>query len=116
MVGPDNKEDERKILQEKLFSLVKARLVSVAEQRTMYHKVSKLNKSEIGALVLRCANPVSSVLGHIIKKLIRLYEGPFKVKAVINNNCYALGTLDGKEVGSYNITQLRTYKVPCTQP
>ncbi|KAJ8892563.1 hypothetical protein PR048_005144 [Dryococelus australis] len=58
---------------------------------------------------------VSQKWGHITKKLLPLFEGPYVMSKVTNTNCYELKHPNtGKIVGKFNFSALGTYEKPLT--
>lgn len=46
----------------------------------------------------------------VIKKLMLLYQGPFYIRRSADPNWYIIGDEKGKEIGKYNIVNLKLYE------
>lgn len=71
----------------------------------------------VGELVLLRANPMSSELEGEIKKFFMIYEGPYKVEKICQDDVYILThPHHGKERGRFHVSSLKPYFGPSGPP
>lgn len=90
--------------------LARESLLSRASKRVSRCK-SRFNFNfAVGDLVLLKSNPVSSVLSSETKKLLLLYEGPYRIKRIVGLHTYILEYNDGRsERGQFHASHLKPY-------
>ncbi|KAJ8897122.1 hypothetical protein PR048_002468 [Dryococelus australis] len=68
------------------------------QKKKSIRKLTKVTKLKAGDLVFRRTCPISSLWSNITKKLFGLYVGQYRIQSVVNENCYTLEMLEGKEL------------------
>ncbi|KAJ8977624.1 hypothetical protein NQ317_010245, partial [Molorchus minor] len=98
-------------LEQKLV-LAEASLSSKAERRALRYPGRPYVKFVPGDLVLLKANSQSSALRAETKKLLLLFEGPFRIKKQIRDDTYVLQGVDGdRERGVFHASHLKKVAV-----
>ncbi|KAE8746831.1 hypothetical protein FOCC_FOCC006469 [Frankliniella occidentalis] len=88
-----------------------ARAASCAAQRQLRHDArGPATVYKEGDLVLLRAEHHSDKADRVIQKFFLLFEGPFAVARVAAPNAYALADMNGREVGTHNVVNLRPYR------
>lgn len=96
--------------------LARAHLLAKAERRRLKHGNSKMLVSfKPGDKVLVKTHNQSSAELKEIKKFFLLYEGPYIVHKVVNENAYLLLNENGILFGTHNIYNLKRFKEPVKQ-
>lgn len=99
-------------LDEKLI-LAEATLKTKAERRAVTHPGRPYQSFQTGELVLLRANNLSSAIKAETKKLLLLFEGPFRIKKVIRDHTYLLEFIKfQKERGIFHASHLKRYHHP----
>lgn len=90
--------------------IVRKQLKRKAEQRKLKHDKGKLVQFKVDDLVLEQTQFKSSSLGKTIKKFFLLYQGPYKISKVLNNNAYVLvHPVSGVYRSTRNVIHLKKY-------
>lgn len=90
--------------------LAEASLKSKAERRAIRYPGRPYVRFAIGDAVLLKANNLSSALKAETKKLLLLFEGPYRIKKEIRDDTYVLGYMENqKERGVFHASHLKRY-------
>lgn len=65
---------------------------------------------KLGDKVLLRVRHLSNALDKVTKKFFHLFEGPYTITRVFDNNAYELSDESNKIIGKYNRTNLRKYR------
>lgn len=75
----------------------------------------KKNQKSISKIVLKVHNlvllkvpPISKAIDKTVKKFFHLYEGPYRIHKVLDNNAFVLGNIDTKVKGTFNRQSLKS--------
>ena len=94
---------------EYLITFAREKIWKNFEKRKKNQKVYKIELA-IGDRVLLRVRHLSNALDKTTKKFFHLYEGPYIISKTIGKNAYVLADINkGREIGTYNKTNLRKY-------
>ena len=92
-----------------LVTFAQTNILKSFEKRRKAHKASKVVIA-VGNRVLLRVRHLSNALDKTTKKFFHLYEGPYVISRKVGNNAFVLVEVkDGREIGTYNRTNLRKY-------
>ena len=93
-----------------LITLARENIIKNFDRRKKSQRVSKV-ELVVGDRVLLRVRHLSNALDRTTKKFFHLYEGPYVLSRKIGNNAFVLTEVsDGREIGTYNRTNLRKYQ------
>lgn len=108
-VAPDTTNDHVSELIH-LFTEVKDRLQKAHQDSAVrYNLRRRTNEYNIGDRVLKRKYALSNATQGYAAKLAPRYEGPFSIKRKISPIIYELAKMDGKSIGIWHISDLKTF-------